>query len=119
HEGRNLKFVHNGRLVAHKGADLAIRALSRTKHPVELEIVGRGPERERLERLAKKLFVSERVKFTPWIEDHSKLPEYMRQFRGMVFPSLAEANGIVVQEAMVMGLPVICLDWGGPSLLVD
>lgn len=42
----------------------------------------------------------------------------IRKYRAFVFPSLAEANGIVVQEAMMMGLPVICADWGGPSLLV-
>jgi glycosyltransferase involved in cell wall biosynthesis len=42
----------------------------------------------------------------------------MRGYRAFVFPSLAEANGIVVQEAMMQGLPVIALDWGGPALLV-
>jgi len=42
----------------------------------------------------------------------------LRAYRAFVFPSLAEANGIVVQEAMIQGLPVIALDWGGPALLV-
>ena len=42
----------------------------------------------------------------------------LRAYRAFVFPSLAEANGIVVQEAMVQGLPVIACNWGGPALLV-
>ena len=43
----------------------------------------------------------------------------MPDYRAFVAPSLAEANGISVQEAMMAGLPVICLKWGGPELLAD
>lgn len=118
HAGRNLRFVHNGRLVTHKGVDLAIRAVARAKQPVELDIIGRGPSEAELRQLASQLGISDRVHFRGWIEDHAKLPEMLREYRGYVFPSLAEANGIVVQEAMLLGLPVICLNWGGPALLV-
>jgi glycosyltransferase involved in cell wall biosynthesis len=118
HEGRNLRFVHNGRLVKHKGTDLAIRALAGTKNPIVLEIIGRGPELASLKALASQLGLSARVKFIEWFADHDQLAAALREYRGFVFPSLCEANGIVVQEAMIMGLPVICADWGGPSLLV-
>lgn len=118
HFGRNLRFFQNGRLVEHKGTDMAIRALTKTKNPVELDIIGRGPELEKLKALVTELKLEDRVKFIEWIPDHSKLAEMLRQYRAFVFPSLAEANGIVVQEAMVMGLPVITLNWGGPALLV-
>lgn len=118
HAGTNLRFVHNGRLVTHKGVDLAIRAVARAKHPVELDIIGRGPSEAGLKEQAAQLGVSQRVHFRGWIEDHAKLPEMLREYRGYIFPSLAEANGIVVQEAMLLGLPVICLNWGGPALLV-
>jgi glycosyltransferase involved in cell wall biosynthesis len=33
--------------------------------------------------------------------------------------SIEDANGIVVQEAMAVGLVPVCLDWGGPQLLID
>jgi glycosyltransferase involved in cell wall biosynthesis len=118
HAGSNLRFFHNGRLVAHKGTDLIIRSLSKTKNRIELDIIGRGPELARLKKLTSILSLQDRVKFIEWVPDHSRLAEILRQYRAFVFPSLAEANGIVVQEAMVQGLPVIACNWGGPALLV-
>ena len=118
HVGQNLRFVHNGRLVDHKGADLCIKAVAKTKLPIHLTVIGRGVERPKLIQLAKDLNVADRVEFIEWIEDHDKVAETLQQFRAFVFPSLAEANGIVVQEAMMLGIPVIALDWGGPALLV-
>jgi glycosyltransferase involved in cell wall biosynthesis len=118
HVGRNLKFVHNGRLVDHKGADLVIRAVAQARNPITLEIIGRGKEKENLKALAAELGLQQRVTFTDWIEDHSQIHRVLQQYRAFVFPSLCEANGIVVQEAMMIGLPVITLDWGGPALLV-
>jgi glycosyltransferase involved in cell wall biosynthesis len=118
HVGRNLRFVHNGRLVDHKGADLVIRAVAQARNPITLEIIGRGKEKENLKALAAELGLQQRVTFTDWIEDHSQIHRILQQYRAFVFPSLSEANGIVVQEAMMIGLPVITLDWGGPALLV-
>jgi glycosyltransferase involved in cell wall biosynthesis len=118
HEGKNLRFFHNGRLVEHKGTDLIIKSLLKTRNRIELDIIGRGPELDQLKALAKNLSLEDRVQFIEWVADHSKLAEMLRQYRAFVFPSLAEANGIVVQEAMVQGLPVIACNWGGPSLLV-
>jgi glycosyltransferase involved in cell wall biosynthesis len=117
-QGENLKFVHNGRLADHKGTDLILRAMAQTKNPVELTIIGRGPERANLDRLTKELNLTNRVTFIEWIKEHSKVAETLQQFRAFVLPSFLEANGIVVQEAMMLGLPVIALDWGGPQLLV-
>ncbi len=118
HQGVNLKFVHNGRLADHKGTDLILRAMARTKNPIELTIIGRGPERANLERLTRELNLTGRVTFIEWIKEHSKVAETLQQFRAFVLPSFLEANGIVVQEAMMLGLPVVALDWGGPQLLV-
>ncbi len=118
HQGRNLRFVQNGRMVLHKGAGLVIRALAKTRNPIELDLIGRGPAREEFIALTKRLGLASRVHFLDWIADHTQVAETLRKYRGFVFPSLAEANGIVVQEAMYQGLPTICLDWGGPSLLI-
>ena len=118
HRGRNLRFVQNGRLVPHKGTDLVIKAMARTRNPVELDVIGRGPSKPGLERLTAELGLQDRVHFIEWFEDHNDLSAALRRARAFMFPSLGEAHGIVVQEAMMMGLPVIGVDWGGQSLLV-
>jgi glycosyltransferase involved in cell wall biosynthesis len=118
HSGPSYRFVHFGRLVKFKGTDALIRSLLQTRTPIELDIIGRGPELGALKKLTEALGLSNRVKFLDWITDRSLLAETFGRYRALVLPSLAEANGIVVQEAMALGLPVIALNWGGPALLV-
>lgn len=118
HSGTNYRFVHMGRLVDFKGTDLLLKSLKRTRQTVECDIIGQGPELEGLKRLSENLALQGRVRFFGWIAERGRIAETLGQYRALVLPSLAEANGIVVQEAMVLGLPVIALNWGGPSLLV-
>jgi glycosyltransferase involved in cell wall biosynthesis len=37
----------------------------------------------------------------------------------LVFPSLHDSGGLVVLEALAEGLPVVCLDLGGPGVMVN
>jgi glycosyltransferase involved in cell wall biosynthesis len=119
HKGENLKFVHYGRLVFHKGTALIIESLPKTRHRVCLDVIGRGPELERCKKLAQDLDLSDRVRFFDWYPSHDDLLDALSQYRGVVLPSIEDANGIVVQEAMSLGIPAICLDWGGPQLLIE
>jgi glycosyltransferase involved in cell wall biosynthesis len=119
HCGINYRFVHYGRLVFHKGTVLIIESLAKTQHPICLDIIGRGPELERCKQLTTQLGLAERVKFVDWVESHGALLNSLKRYRAAVLPSIEDANGIVVQEAMAMGLPAICLNWGGPRLLIQ
>jgi glycosyltransferase involved in cell wall biosynthesis len=116
--GENLRFVHFGRLVFHKGTAIAIASLAKTQLPVCLDVIGQGPELENCKELVERLGLRERVRFINWFPDHKDLLDTLRQYRGVILPSIEDANGIVVQEAMALGLPTICLDWGGPQLLI-
>lgn len=118
HAGTNLRFIHCGRLVFFKGTALIIESLPKTRHPVCLDIVGRGPELDRCRDLVRQLGLGQRVRFLDW-STQDALFESFREYRGVVLPSIEDSNGIVIQEAMALGLPPICLDWGGPSLLID
>jgi glycosyltransferase involved in cell wall biosynthesis len=60
-----------------------------------------------------------RVKSKDWFPSHQDLMNSLSKYRGVVLPSIEDANGIVAQEAMALGLPAICLDWGGPDLLAN
>ncbi len=119
HQGENFKFIHFGRLVFHKCTFLIIESLVKTKNKISLDIVGRGPELEPCKALAKELGVEDRVNFLGWYANHDELLDSLKNFRGFILPSIEDANGIVVQEVMALGLPAICLDWGGPQLLVE
>ncbi|OUD15351.1 glycosyltransferase [Thioflexithrix psekupsensis] len=119
HQGQNMRFVHFGRLVFHKGTALIIESLAHTQHPITLDVVGRGPELAHCKALAKQLNVEDRVHFLDWYPQHSDLLDSFTHYRGFILPSIEDANGIVVQEGMALGLPGICLDWGGPQLLVE
>jgi glycosyltransferase involved in cell wall biosynthesis len=119
HEGVNDRFMTSGRLVPHKGVHLSIEALQYVTQPIRFDIYGDGAYRATLEALVERLGVGDKVRFMGWMESHDALIARMAEYRGYVVPSLAEANGIVVQEAMMAGLPVICLKWGGPAMLAD
>ena len=119
HEGENLRFIHFGRLVFHKCTFLIIQSLAKTRHGICLDVVGEGPERQRCEDLTRELGLQDRVRFLGWLTNRDDLFDRLPQYRGVVFPSIEDANGIVVQESLAAGLPVIGLDWGGPQLLIE
>lgn len=119
HQGENKRFIHFGRLVFHKCTFLIIEALAKSRADVCLDIVGRGPELEHCEKLVCELGLQDRVKFLGWYSNRSDLVKSLSRYRGMVLPSIEDANGIVVQEAMAAGLVPICLNWGGPQLLIE
>ena len=119
HVGYNPSFVFLGRLVAYKGCDLAIRAVAAADdQAITLDILGDGPERAGLEALAAQLAISDRVRFHGWVQPGAALHDRLRTYRGLVMPSLAEANGIAFQEAMTLGVPIVCIDWAGPQELL-
>ncbi len=119
HEGVNLRFVHVGRLVFFKGTHLVIEALAKTQNDVCVDIVGRGPQLETCRALVQRLGLERRVRFLDWYASQDAFLKTLPDYRGMVLPSLEDSNGIVIQEAMAAGLPPVCLDWGGPALLID
>ena len=116
--GTNTAFALSGRMVDHKGTDLAIQALTLSDPSITLTLYGDGPKKASHEALAKYLGVADRVTFAGWL-DHDEVIQGIHRHRGYLFPSLAEANGIVMQEAMMLGVPVVALRWGGPANLAD
>lgn len=107
-----------GQLLPLKRIDLGLRALAETRHRDWLyRIVGDGPDRSRLEGLAKELGISERVLFTGWQDRGEMLEDYARA-HALLHPSLRESGSMACLEAMAAGLPVVHLATGGPALLV-
>ncbi len=100
-----------GRLVPEKGALLLIQALADVRTGWELEILGSGPERARLDTLVQELGLADRVRLIPWCAS-SEMPAFYRRLAVLVTPSLSRPNwteqfGRVLVEAMACGVPVI------------
>jgi glycosyltransferase involved in cell wall biosynthesis len=103
-------LVGVGRLIYYKGFEYAIRAVARVPH-AELLLIGDGPLRPELEKLARELGVAGRVHLLGEMQN-SEIPPYYFASDLYLLPSIArsEAFGIVQLEAMACGLPVINTD---------
>ena len=109
------RIVYLGRLEAYKRVDLLLQALAnlQPRQPdLELVIVGRGAERERLERLAAELGLTDRVCFTGFVEAAER-DRLVASSRLAVCPSVKEGWGITVTEANALGVPVVATDAPG------
>jgi glycosyltransferase involved in cell wall biosynthesis len=114
------KFLYVARLIGWKGAHLLLEAFAkvvREHRDATLTIIGSGPEKKRLHRLADELGISGRV---TWVEHvpQAALRRYYHQSLALVFPSLHDSTGSVVLESLGCGTPVICLDVPGPAKVV-
>lgn len=112
--------VTSGKLLPIKGFDLALRAFAKLVEAgisTRFLVIGEGPERKRLERLAASLGVASQVVFLGWLP-HAEALDRMRSADAFLFPSLRDGGGAVVVEAMACRLPVICLDLAGPGVHV-
>lgn len=115
------RFMFAGRLLYWKGVHFAIRALveaRRTVPAATLTVVGKGPAEAWLRILAQKSGVADAVDFAGHAT-RKQLVDSLASYTALVLPSLHDSGGLVVLEAFSKGLPSICLDLGGPGLMVN
>lgn len=116
-----IHLMYAGRLVGLKGVHFAIRAIAVAVSrgiDAKLTIIGDGPLERHLRTLAKSLGVDQQVEFKGFMPQQELLGFYQRA-DAFLFPSLHDSSGNVVVEALSRGLPVICLDLGGPKYFVS
>lgn len=111
-----------GRLVQEKGVDVLLRALAQVVSVIpeaQLQVVGDGPDRDRLTALTAELNLQHCVTFL----GHLSRPEMEQQFNSawvQVVPSRwAEPFGIVAPEAMMRGTAVVASNSGGLAEIVQ
>ncbi len=109
-----------GRLTAQKGVPYLLDALAilrRQGRPLDLMVVGDGPERAALKAQAIALGLS--VTFTGFVGP-DQVGIHLRDKRVFILPAVDEGLGLVVAEALTQGVPVVATRSGGiPDLLVD
>jgi len=107
-------LVSVGHLVARKRHDDVLAALAELAG-VRYLVIGDGPERERLERLAHSLGVGDRVEFAGQLAPAVALAR-ARTATCFVMPSTDEAFGVAYIEAMAAGIPAVgCAGEPGPQ----
>ena len=113
-----LRIAFVGRLLPVKGVAMLLEAMAALDFPVQLTIVGEGPERSALERMSGKLGLAEQVLFTGNLP-LNEVAQILQQAHVFCLPSVRESGGAVLLEAMAIGRPVIAIDFGGPAEIVD
>lgn len=117
---KKLTVLSVGRLIPIKGFDLTIEAFSKfhNLHPdSELTIIGKGPLKTNIIDLCDTYNIRDHVKIMEWMS-RDELISIMSESDIFLFPSM-EGGGMVVLEAMANKMPVICLDYGGPGIMVN
>lgn len=114
-----------GRMVPLKGFDIALESFARFYHNLPhdeqqlatLQLVGKGPYKEKLVHLSHQLQIDQAVQFIDWME-RSELSKCYQRSSIFFFPSY-EGAGMVVAEALSYGLPVVCFDNCGPGAFIN
>jgi glycosyltransferase involved in cell wall biosynthesis len=117
--GERRHALYVGRLVAWKGIHLALQAMRRPELAHwDLHVYGRGSERRRAETRIRHWGLADRV----FLHDPVSRPSVRALMEGadaLLYPSMRDAASWVVGEALAVGCPVVCLNVGGPPLLVE
>jgi glycosyltransferase involved in cell wall biosynthesis len=114
------RFLFVGNLLHLKGIHLILRALRQVREDIpdaKLTIVGDGRDRAWLHGLARQLGIDHAVDWRGKLPRQEVMAIY-GSHTAFVFPSLHDSGGTVVLEALSQGLPVICLDLGGPGAIL-
>lgn len=103
-------FLASSRFIKRKNLDGLLRAYARYRQVVDssawrLIILGDGEERDNLHQLANELELSDAV--WPGFRQIGELPAYYGLAGAFIHPALQEQWGLVVNEAMATGLPVL------------
>ncbi len=122
--GRALRLLTVCRLIRKKGVDTVIEAVARLQRPVELTVAGDGPERQRLEELARRCGCADRIRFVGAVANDA-----VRRLMGatdvVVLACRTDAAGdmdgvpVVLIEAMASGLATISGDLPAIRELID
>ncbi len=123
--GTRARIVSCGSLRIYKGHHVLIAALAKMRHEADCVIIGDGPQRRALERLAEELGVRDRVEFTGALSQERAALRYAEADVFVLASTIVERAGRqdvipnVLVEAMAMQLPVVSSALPGIRELIE
>jgi 1,2-diacylglycerol 3-alpha-glucosyltransferase len=103
-------LVYVGRVAFEKNIDFLLRVLVHVRREVGdalLVVCGEGPALAPLTRLAHSLGLADAVRFVGYLDRATQLLDCYRAADAFVFASRTETQGLVLLEAMALGVPVV------------
>lgn len=114
-------FLFVGHLVPRKGLQHLLQACAILQEQgcvnYNLMIVGNGEQQETLKAFSEAHGFSDRLQWTGRVE-YGRLGIYFRRASAFILPTLEDTWGVVVQEAMALGKPVLCSKRAGAQELI-
>ncbi len=114
-----IKILWVGRLITRKALEILIEALALLPVEIryELTVIGDGPRRRSLQKLAQRRGVSPHIRWCGQVSQQEAHEQFLVA-DVFAFTSLRDTTGTVVLEALAAGTPVICLDHQGAGAVV-
>jgi glycosyltransferase involved in cell wall biosynthesis len=103
-------LLYVGRVAFEKNIDFLLRMLVHVRRDLPetvLVVCGEGPALGSLMRLAERLGLRDGVRFVGYLDRATQLPDCYRAADAFVFASRTETQGLVLLEAMALGVPVV------------
>jgi len=114
------RVLYVGQFFDLKGMHLGIPAfayLLKARPDARLTMIGHGSAKARWQKLAERLGIAAKIDWQPWLQ-RVELDKFYSSHQVMLFPSLHDSGGMVVLESLAHGMPVVCLNIGGPGIIV-
>ncbi len=115
-------LVHVGRIAYEKNIDFLLHMLAQVKTTIPnvlMVIAGEGPALKHLQELAKKLSLQENILFVGYLSRDHELMDCYKAGNIFVFSSRTETQGLVLLEAMALGVPVVSTAIMGTKDILD
>ena len=116
---RSDEVIYVGRIAAAKSVEDLIRAAALSTEAWPLRLIGVGPAKGRMERLAAKLGITDRVTFEPFVEGRAELARRYRTAACVVLPGRWETFGLAAYEGAASGGSVACCETAGSLAAID
>ena len=116
--GETLRICWSGQHTPGKSLNLLIEAMAKIKNiPVELHVIGKGPETHKWQMMARTWGVNHIV-WHGWVE-RTEAIDIIKKAHVFIITSMCDLTSTVILEALSMGLPVITMDHCGFSNVIN